>query len=520
MRPGLLHPSLDVALGDPPPHAGRGVAQELELQVLIDAMAAGDRTIAGVAQRVLLDPLTDRAAMLYRQEVLRSCLAHPDVARALYAVAVRALERRKKMYWGLVRRPDAVVHHGIELVNLYRGAFRELRGIADAHGDRLGSGQGLGGLLAKLRRELDDAFLHELDDHLKALRFRAGVRVSARLGGGNAGTGYVLERPALGRPPPITVLTRWWRAVRGQEPAVYTYRLPAHDDSGVRALSEIQARGLGRTANAVSAACDDLLWFFRQLRGELAFYVGCLNLHERLATLGAPTCFPEPLETGAGARRASDLYDASLALTVGHGVVGNDLQADGADLIVITGANQGGKTTFLRSVGSAQLMMQCGMFVPARSFRASVATGVFTHFTRQEDTAMRRGKLDEELSRLNDIVSALSPGAVLLLNESFASTNEREGSELAAGIVDALTESGVRVLFVTHLSQFAREQYERRHAGSLFLRAERRPDGTRTFRMVEGAPTRTSHGADLYRTVLGAPGGRAASPVAEGVRGD
>jgi hypothetical protein len=521
VRPGLLHPSVDVALGDPPPHAERGLAQELELQVLIDAMAAGDRTIAGVAQRVLLDPLTDRAAMLYRQEVLRSCLDHPDVARSLYAIAVRALERRKKMYWGLVRRPDAVVHHGIELVHLYRGAFRELRAVADTHGDRLGSGPGgLGGLLAMLRHELDDAFLDELDGHLKALRFRAGVRVSARLGGGNAGTGYVLERPALGRPPPITLLMRWWRAVRGQEPAAYTYRLPSHDDSGLRALSEIQARGLGRTANAVAAACDDLLWFFRQLRGELAFYVGGLNLHERLAALAAPTCFPEPLEAKAGARRASGLYDASLALTVGHGVVGNELEADGADLIVITGANQGGKTTFLRSVGSAQLMMQCGMFVPARSFRASVATGVFTHFTRQEDTAMRRGKLDEELSRLNDIVSALRPGAVLLLNESFSSTNEREGSELAAGIVDALTESGVRVLFVTHLSQFAREQYERRRAGSLFLRAERRPDGTRTFRMIEGAPTRTSHGADLYRSVLDVPRGRAPTPVAEGARGD
>jgi MutS domain V len=76
---------------------------------------------------------------------------------------------------------------------------------------------------------------------------------------------------------------------------------------------------------------------------------------------------------------------------------------------MITGANQGGKSTFLRSVGVAQLMMQCGMFVAAESLRASVVDGVFTHFKREEDATMERGKLDEELSRMSDIVDAITP---------------------------------------------------------------------------------------------------------------
>jgi hypothetical protein len=509
VRPRLLHAEHDPALDEAAPLEGRRLEHDLELEALFDAMARGDRTIAAVAPRILLDPLRDREAIRARQRMLRSCLEHPDVVRSLYAISVRTLERRKKMYWGLVRRPDAVVHHGIELVNLYAKAFRELRGVADSHAERVGPG-GLGTFLAMARRELDEAFLAELDGHLKALRFQAGVRVSARLGGGNAGTGYVLERPALARPSALHGLVRWWRSLRASEPTAYTYRLNAHDDSGVRALADLQARGLARTASAVAAACDDLLWFFRQLRGELAFYVGCLNLHDRLAAQDSPVCFPEPRDAAEGARTASGLYDVNLALTVGRGVVGNDLTADGAHLIVITGANQGGKTTFLRSLGTAQLMMQAGMFVSARSFRSSITPGLFTHFTREEDVAMRSGRLDEELARLDEIVSALTPGATLLLNESFASTNEREGSELAEGIVRALTESGVRIVFVTHLSEFARAAYERRSSGTLFLRAERRPDGTRTFRMPEGAPLRTSHGADLYRSVFGAAPGAGA----------
>ena len=65
---------------------------------------------------------------------------------------------------------------------------------------------------------------------------------------------------------------------------------------------------------------------------------------------------------------------------------------------MITGANQGGKSTFLRSVGLAQLMMQCGMFVAAESLRASVGQRLFTHYKREEDAAMESGKLDEELA--------------------------------------------------------------------------------------------------------------------------
>jgi hypothetical protein len=262
MRPRLLHPTEDVALDRPASHAQVGIERDLELEVVIDTMARGDGVIASTARRVLLDPVTDLGTIRHRQAVLRTCLAHPDVARSTYAVAVRTLERRKKVYWGLVRRPDAVVYHGLELVHLYLGAFRSLRRIADEHGDRLGA-VGLGGFLATLRRSLDDAFLEEVDAHLRALRFRAGIGLSARLGAGHRGRDYVLERPD-GRPRTLGQrLVRSWRAWRGSASPELTYRLPSNHDSGVRDLAAISARGLGRTAQAVAAACDDLLWHFR-----------------------------------------------------------------------------------------------------------------------------------------------------------------------------------------------------------------------------------------------------------------
>jgi DNA mismatch repair ATPase MutS len=91
---------------------------------------------------------------------------------------------------------------------------------------------------------------------------------------------------------------------------------------------------------------------------------------------------------------------------------------------------------------------------------------------------------------------------MLLCNESFAATNEREGSEIARQIVCALLDKRIRVFFVTHLYEFASGLRGRTPEDTLFLRAERLPDGTRTFRLVEGEPLETSYGEDLYREIF------------------
>jgi len=116
---------------------------------------------------------------------------------------------------------------------------------------------------------------------------------------------------------------------------------------------------------------------------------------------------------------------------------------------------------------------------------------------------MTSGKFDEELSRMSDIVDALAPNSMLLCNESFAATNEREGSEIARQIVRALLETRVKVFFVTHLYEFAHGLCEDKMDGAIFLRAERQADGRRTFKLVPGEPFETSYGVDLYEEIFG-----------------
>jgi DNA mismatch repair ATPase MutS len=242
------------------------------------------------------------------------------------------------------------------------------------------------------------------------------------------------------------------------------------------------------------------------LRLELAFYLGCLNLHDRLAGKQEPVCFPEPLAASQLTLTAQGIYDVCLTLHLENRVVSNDVNADGRSLVMITGANQGGKSTLLRSLGVAHLMMQAGMFAGARSFRAGVCTGVFTHYKREEDATMESGKLDEELSRMSAIAGQITRHSILLCNESFASTNEREGSEIARQVVRAMLGKQIKVFFVTHMYDLANSFYGQHSRNALFLRAQRQPDGRRTFRLTESEPLPTSYGEDSYRRIFGTAG--------------
>jgi DNA mismatch repair ATPase MutS len=147
-------------------------------------------------------------------------------------------------------------------------------------------------------------------------------------------------------------------------------------------------------------------------------------------------------------------------------------------------------------------MMQAGMFVGAEAFSANVASALFTHFKREEDHAVKSGKLDEELKRMSEIADGIRTNALILFNESFAATNEREGSEIARQIVSALLEKQIKVFFVTHLYDFAHSLHDQKRAEAIFLLAERRSDGRRTFKLIESAPLETSYGEDLYNRIF------------------
>ena len=134
--------------------------------------------------------------------------------------------------------------------------------------------------------------------------------------------------------------------ILGKGPPGYTFRLAERDEAGARILSDMRHRGISRVAIALAESADHVLGFFRMLKTELAFCAGCLNLHDRLAAKGEPVCFPTPAPMGERKHRFTGLYDVCLSLHIEGRVVGNSVEADGKNLTIVTGANQGGKSSF------------------------------------------------------------------------------------------------------------------------------------------------------------------------------
>lgn len=497
MKVRLLYPDHDPALGSSLPNKLRYfVEDDLELRRVYDAMADGDPFLREIAEKVVTLSVNAPEIITYRQHVLSDCLAHREVVRNMYAIAVDGDEVRRKIYLaGMVfHEPTAILHSALRKLELLVQNLKQLRGLSDAYAGQFAS-RGFRQLFAMIADQLDDDCLHELDEHLAECKLPRGTLLSARLTLGNKGGDYMLH---------VAPRRSWWDKLVGNHQG-YGFEIDPRDQAGSQALQELAGKAVNDIGNTVTQSAEHVWEFFRRLRCELGFYLGCTNLHDRLTNLGVPICFPQPAALGAPVFSCRELRDIGLSLATDKPVMGNDVDADGASLVVVTGANEGGKSTFLRSVGAAQVMMQAGMFVTATALCANVTTGVFTHFKREEDKSMTHGKFDEELARMSTIVDYIGSRSMLLCNESFASTNEREGAQIARGIIDAMLACGIKVFYVTHMYDLAHSLHTRHDPAHLFLRAERRPGGRRTFRVIAGMPEPTSHGADSFRRVFGRP---------------
>ena len=479
-------------------------ARDLELDRLWGAMGGGDAFLRGIARAAVLAPTRDPDTIVYRQRALSDCRRNPEQTRQLYQIAVDAVELRRGIFGMPVHNhPGIELSHAVRHLNERVGQLDRLREFRRVL-DREFASPAFRGLSATISRELDDPYMADLRFILRELAFPGGMLMSAGVGDGGQVAGQVLRRARREN-------RRWYDRTPLARP-MFSFVLPERDESGANALAELRDRSVSDVAGAASQAVEHVRSFFTSLRAEVGFYLAASNLAAALEGLGGPLCVPDPRATEA--TTAEGLYDPCLALRTASVPVGNDVRLGAGDLLVVTSANRGGKSTLLRALGAAQLMMQAGLPVAAERFGARPVGQVFTHWAREEDAELVHGKLDEELARMERIVDVIRPGDLLLCNESFASTNAAEGSQILLDVTRALVGAGVQVRSVTHLYDFARQVQDDPRLGASFLRAQRADDGGRSFRLEPGPPLPTSFGLDLYDRVFGthyaAPAGRGA----------
>jgi len=231
----------DWGAGLPPGH--EDLIQDLELTTLLQAMAAGDKLLYEVAAKVLLTGLDDPEAIRYRQQVLADCLDCPEVIRQMHAVAAGALEDKRHLwggYGGSYQNASSNLSGAVGHLEAYVARLRQLRQIADGNAGKFRS-DGMRRLFATLQRDLDDAYFEEISDHLKQLRFRAGVLISARLDRDNSPASLVLRAPGEAR-------RRWTERLGIGPHTTYSFTIAPRDDAGGQILSDLTSRGINLVA--------------------------------------------------------------------------------------------------------------------------------------------------------------------------------------------------------------------------------------------------------------------------------
>ena len=492
-----------------------------------------DRYLAETMRKAMMIPLASREEIEYRQAVMRDSFRQEELVRGLYRISSETLLKWDDLGRGSRERshqsnPVTKLIAEIRVLHLFCDSLKEIRDLFEQEDPGTGkprsealASEGFRGFCRRLREAFPEEKERAVRKVLEDVSFYWEGAEDGTEGGNRTlkprivlecGLEDGLKFSSLKLAEVSSESMRFYRpgtAMKKLQEIRYARipdSFPVEKDPGLCEQAKLLEYGVVRyLADKVKAVVmGEFQAFFDQLKFQAAFYLGAVQLKAQMERFGMPFCFPEV--SGRRTLAFEDLRESVMGMEQRVTVIGNTCTMDRKDLLIVTGANQGGKSTFLRSVGIAQVMMQCGLPVTARAFRSGIFPRIFVHFTRREDSAMNSGRLDEELGRMNRIVEQIGDGSLLLLNESFATTTEKEGSVIAYDIVKALTEAGVKILMVTHLLSFARRVYEQEkddpESGAAFLSAERRPDGTRTFRMIPHAPEMTSFGLDLYEEIV------------------
>ena len=481
---------------------------DLNLDVIFKAMAMNDNFLYNTAKTVILNSLTDVDSIIYRQNVLKDCLNNKSTINEIYDIASSTLD--EAVFYRQTTQPSFSkmvsvsykVRSSAGLMELLVVNLKKLRSLVRMAEKNFNS-KGMKKFCDQLAAFLTDDFFVKVKQHIDDLKFisEGGTMViGLGIGSGMKGSGHVLRRISSCTSSRVSNGTS---GKKHHKPAFANNQIPLDNISIANNAKEMEDAALVHILRLINHFNDDILEYFELLCTEAGFYLACTNLYSLLKKLNAVVTFPIPYECEKRDLVFQGLFDLSLFINERKNLVSNDLNAIDKCLFIITGANQGGKSTYLRSIGIAQILMQCGLFVPAAFFGSNISDSIFTHFTREEDEGMDSGKLDEELQRMDNIINNITHRTLLLMNEPFATTTERDGSIIARDIITALYDMNIKVLFVTHLFEFSNQMFSENLPKAVFLRAERTDAGSRTFSIKMGRPLLTSFGEDIFASVIG-----------------
>ncbi|MGH8118456.1 MAG: MutS-related protein [Rhodanobacteraceae bacterium] len=430
-------------------------------------------------------PATDTGTIAWRQAVLRD-LQQAALRRATTAFveALRAthahLAEIEKLYYPIEKQRAR-----LGAANVYCTAVQTLTAeLARSHPDSAG----LQHLHAWLTGYTASATFTKLSTD--------GKRVAAALDGIRydllVRAGSVTVRPYADEADASVAVEATFAKFR---PGGAVARPPPQGRIGFHGLNHVEAQVLDKVAMlnpqpfaALQAFCGEHADFIDPLVArfarEVCFYLAWLAYIAPLRQAGLPFCFPNPAPD-ADAIEASGAFDVALAAKLvadRRAVVCNGFALHaGERMLVVTGPNHGGKTTFARMFGQIHWLAALGLTIPAADAHLLLFDALFTHFERAERIETLRGKLKDDLVRIRAILDHASPRSLIVMNEIFSSTTLDDALLLGRRVLGRLSRLGALTVCVTFLTELA--DFDTRTA-SMVAEVDPQDPDIRTFRIT------------------------------------
>jgi hypothetical protein len=431
-------------------------ARDLNLDQIVAAVA-GDREEHDLITTVLLRPLHDADAVGYRQEVFQD-LEDPGLSGAVRRFTSQMSEVRAHLrQLGEMRYRHQQQGWLLDAAAIYCDAVTSLAG-------HLASAQ-LGSRALKAFREYVGSYVasagftalardtHSRKDALGKIRYCTRIR-----GGRVEVSRYTGEADYS-----AVVLDTFDRFKQGAaQDYLLRYRVQPGMNHVTAQIAELVARLFPEEFTALAEYCRQHAGFaddgIRRADSEVRFYLAYLDYITPVRAAGLSFCYPE-VSASSQPVHAAGTFDLALArklATAGKPVVTNDFALDGPERIfVVTGPNQGGKTTFARTFGQLHHLAATGCPVPGSTARLFLPDRVFTHFEKEENLAAMTGKLEDDLIRIGQILRAATPASIVILNETFASTTVHDARFLGTKLITKLIQLGALGVYVTFVDELA-----------------------------------------------------------------
>ncbi len=393
--------------------------------------------------------------ILYRQDVLKSIDAELEQKLRDFQVGIRESWKYEE-YAEKVEDSESKAHWYLLSACIYFQTVDELL-VQLEEGDL--KAQGWQDFVAECRREMETAGYRE--NHDKALAIKAELekfRYTLRIEGDN-----VTILPELVEDNYVEALCEKYPHIL-KKPGKLDHLLPGSQESTkleksifryIRKKNPKPFQDMGQFHLSCRSFRQPHIIQFHE---EISFYLSYLKFQHHMEYYQYPFCYPEFCETDFEVKAGYDLALAFRNQSEGKVTVSNDYYFNkGEQFFVVTGPNQGGKTTFGRAAGQLVYFSLMGLPVPAKSAKLPLFDGVMTHFSVEESMESGRGKLKEELVRLSGMMNQEAKHYFVVINELFTSAATYDAFRMGRRVMDHFLERDCLGIYVTHIEELAKE---------------------------------------------------------------